>query len=107
MNVLNVVDSVFELKTILDYFDSLYNDFDKERITKKLYEEYKRSILIKVTKLEKINNELYRKIDDIKYSYDLTDEEVAIIGTTILVILEIVMIVLLKWKEVRFLLILN
>lgn len=81
LNVLNVVDSVFELKTILDYFDSLYNDFDKERITKKLYEEYKRSILIKVTKLEKINNELYRKIDDIKYSYDLSDEEVAIIAT--------------------------
>ena len=79
LNVLNVVDSVFELKTMLDYFDSLYNDFDKERITKKLYEEYKRSILIKVSKLEKINNELYRKIDDIKYSYDLTDDEIAVI----------------------------
>lgn len=81
LNVLNVVDSVFELKTILDYFDSLFNDFDKEKLTKKLYEELKRSILIKVTKLEKINNELYRKIDDIKYSYDLTDEEVEIIAT--------------------------
>ena len=80
LNVLNVVDSVFELKTMLDYFDSLYNDFDKERITKKLYEDYKRSILIKVSKLEKINNELYRKIDDIKYSYDLTDDEVLVIG---------------------------
>lgn len=80
LNVLNVVDSVFELKTMLDYFDSLYNDFDKERITKKLYEEYKRSIIIKVSKLEKINNELYRKIDDIKYSYDLTNDEVLVIG---------------------------
>jgi len=80
LNVLNVVDSVFELKTMLDYFDSLYNDFDKERITRKLYEEYKRSILIKVSKLEKINNELYRKIDDIKYSYDLTDDEVLVIS---------------------------
>ena len=80
LNVLNVVDSVFELKTMLDYFDSLYNDFDKERITKKLYEDYKRSILIKVSKLEKINNELYRKIDDIKYSYDLTDNEVLVIS---------------------------
>jgi len=80
LNVLNVLDSVFELKTMLDYFDSLYNDFDKERITKKLYEEYKRSILIKVSKLEKINNELYRKIDDIKYSYDLTDDEVLVIS---------------------------
>ena len=79
LNVLNVVDSVFELKTILDYFDSLYNDFDKERITKKIYEDYKRSILIKVSKLEKINNELYRKLDDIKYSYDLTDDETLVI----------------------------
>lgn len=80
LNVLNVVDSVFELKTMLDYFDSLYHDFDKERITRKLYEEYKRSILIKVSKLEKINNELYRKIDDIKYSYDLSDDEVLVIS---------------------------
>ena len=80
LNVLNVVDSVFELKTMLDYFDSLYNDFDKERITRKLYDDFKRSILIKVSKLEKINNELYRKIDDIKYSYDLTDDEVLVIG---------------------------
>lgn len=80
LNVLNVVDSVFELKTMLDYFDSLYNDFDKERITKKLYEDYKRSILIKVSKLEKINNELYHKIDDIKYSYDLSDDEVLVIS---------------------------
>ena len=79
LNVLNVVDSVFELKTILDYFDSLYNDFDKERVTKKIYEDYKRSILIKVSKLEKINNELYRKLDDIKYSYDLTDDETLVI----------------------------
>ena len=79
LNVLNVVDSVFELKTMLDYFDSLYNDFDKEKLTKTLYEDYKRSILIKVSKLEKINNELYRKIDDIKYSYDLLDDDVLVI----------------------------
>jgi len=80
LNVLNVMDSVFELKTMLDYFDSLYSDFDKERITRKLYDDFKRSILIKVSKLEKINNELYRKIDDIKYSYDLTDDEVLVIS---------------------------
>ncbi len=80
LNVLNVVDSIFELKTMLDYFDSLYNDFDKEKLTKTLYTEYKRTILIKVSKLEKINNELYRKIDDIKYSYDLSDDEVLVIS---------------------------
>lgn len=79
LNVLNVEDSLFELKTMLDYFDSLYNDFDKERISKKIYEDYSRSILIKATKLEKVNNELYKKIGDIKYSYDLSDEEVSVI----------------------------
>ena len=79
LNVLNIEDSLFELKTMHDYFDSLYNDFDKEKVSKKIYEEYSRSILIKANKLEKINNELYKKIDDIKYSYDLSDDEVAVI----------------------------
>ena len=80
LNVLNIEDSLFELKTMHDYFDSLYNDFDKEKISKKIYEDYSRSILIKATKLEKVNNELYKKIDDIKYSYDLTDYEAAVIA---------------------------
>lgn len=80
LNVLNIEDSLFELKTMHDYFDSLYNDFDKEKISKKIYEDYSRSILIKATKLEKINNELYKKLDDIKYSYDLTDDDVAVIA---------------------------
>ena len=60
LNVLNVEDSLFELKTMHDYFDSLYADFDKERYSKKIYEDYSRSILIKATKLEKVNNELNR-----------------------------------------------
>lgn len=79
LNVLNVEDSLFELKTMNDYFESLWVDFDKERMSKKVYEDYSRSILIKVSKLEKVNNELYKKIGDIKFSYDLSDDEVAVI----------------------------
>ena len=79
LNVLNVEDSLFELKTMNDYFESLWVDFDKERMSKKVYEDYARTILIKVTKLEKINNELYKKLGDIKYSYDLSDDEVSVI----------------------------
>ncbi len=80
LNVLNVEDSLFELKTMHDYFDSLYSDFDKERYSKKIYEDYSRSILLKATKLEKVNNELFKKIGDIKYSYDLSDDEVLVIS---------------------------
>ncbi len=79
LNVLNLEDSVFELKTILDYFDSLYHNFDKEKLSKRLFEDYQRSILIKATKLEKISNDLNRKIDDLKYSYDLSDDEVNVL----------------------------
>ncbi len=79
LNVLNVLDSTFELKTMSDYFDSIYNDFDKERISKKTFEEYTRTILIKANKLEKVNNNLYKKIDTLKYSYDLSDEDLKII----------------------------
>lgn len=79
LNVLNVEDSIFELKTILEYFDNIYNDFDKERQARKIFEEYIRKILVKANKLEKINNGLYRKLDIIKYSYDLTDDDVKVI----------------------------
>ena len=47
---------------------SLYHNFDKERLSKRIFEDYQRSILIKATKLEKISNDLNRKIDDLKYS---------------------------------------
>lgn len=80
LNVLNLEDSIFELKTILDFFESSDNDFEKEKLAKKIFEDYKRSILIKVTKLNKINNDLYKKLDDIKYSYDLTNEDVSVIS---------------------------
>ncbi len=33
--VLNLEDSLFELKVLLDYFDSIFNDFEKEKINKK------------------------------------------------------------------------
>ena len=79
LNVLNLEDSLFELKTIYDYFDSLYSDFDKERIARRKFDDYLRSIIIKCSHLEKINNELIKKVDDIKYSYDLTDDEISVI----------------------------
>lgn len=79
LNVLNLEDSLFELKTMHDYFDSLYSDFDKEKLSKRVFEDIAKNVLKKLTRLEKINNELYKKLGDIKYSYDLSDDEVAVI----------------------------
>ncbi len=79
LNVLNLVDSIFELKTILDYYDNLYNDFEKEKVSRKMFEEYTRTIGIRCKKILNIILSLNKKIDDIKYSYDLTDDEIKII----------------------------
>ena len=39
VRVLNLEDCTIELKTILDYLDSLFVDFEKERLSKKVYDE--------------------------------------------------------------------
>lgn len=79
LNVLNVEDSIFELKTIIDYFDSIYNEFDKEKLSKNLFEELARSIGVKISRLSKIGKDLLSKIEDIKFSYDLSSGDVEIL----------------------------
>ncbi len=79
LKVLNIEDSLLELKTILDYFDSLYQEFDKEKISKKIFEEDMRTTISKANKLERINNDLVKRMEAIKFSYDLTDQDVSVI----------------------------
>ena len=76
LKVLNVNDSVIELKTILEYFESLYSDFDKEKDAKKNYEKLSHKIAIKNKKLSAVIKNILSKIDEIKYSYDLSDEDI-------------------------------
>ena len=79
LNVLNLEDSIFELKTIMDYFDGLFNDFEKEKVSKKMFLEFIRILGIKSKKISNIISSVVKKIDEIKYSYDLSDDEVLII----------------------------
>lgn len=79
LNVLNIEDSVLELKTMHDYFDSIFNEFEKERISKKIFSDYSRTLILKITKLTKINDTLLKKLKDIQYSYDLSEEDVEIV----------------------------
>ena len=80
LNVLNIEDSTLELKTILDYFDGIYESFDKEKESRKVFEEYMSSVIARCVRYERINNDLNKRIDEFKYSYDLTDDDVKVIG---------------------------
>lgn len=76
VKLLNLQDCMFELKTILDYLDSLFVDFEKERLSKKVYEEVEKDFSNKIKKTNKIVEELYKQLDDIKKMYDLNEEDV-------------------------------
>lgn len=81
LKVLNLEDSIFELKTMLDYFESLFIDFDKEKSSKKLYEEAIKLLTNKLSRLSKVIKNIYVELGDLKVAYDLTDEEVAVIDS--------------------------
>ncbi len=79
LNVLNLQDSIFELKTLLDYYEGLYNDFDAEKRGKKEYERGIININERLSKTSSIVRNLYSEIDNIKDTYDLSEDEVQVI----------------------------
>ncbi len=79
LNVLNMQNSVFDLKTLLDYYESLYNDFDNEKRGKREYERGLINISERISKVSSIIRNLYSEIDNIKDTYDLTNEEILVI----------------------------
>lgn len=74
VRVLNLEDVTFELKTILEYFDSLFNDFETEKLTRKYYEEGLKTFNKNRTHVEKILLAVETKLPEMKKNYNLTDE---------------------------------
>ena len=79
LNVLNLQDSIFDLKTLIDYYEGLYSDFDAEKRGKKDFERGIININERLRKTTSIVKNLYMEIGNIKDTYDLSDEEVKIV----------------------------
>ncbi len=79
VKVLNLVDCMFELKTMLEYLDSLFSEFEKEKIARKEFEDEIGNFSNKLTKTVGIVKDIYKQIDDIKNMYDLTDNDIKVI----------------------------
>lgn len=73
---LEMEDANIELRTILDYFSNLFKDFDKEKECKDLFKEGCKKFRYKLDKINKVVYDIYIQIDDIKVTYDLTEEEI-------------------------------
>ena len=79
VKVLNLEGCMFDLKVMLEYFDSLFIDFEKERLSRKVYEEVSRDFDRKINKTNKLVNDVYEQLEDIKSMYDLEEEDLSII----------------------------
>lgn len=75
LNVLNLEDSSLELKTISTYFDSIYNDFDKEKLAHSLFKELGNQIASKSKKLSSIAKSLNKKLPKIRKDYQIEEED--------------------------------
>lgn len=73
--VLNLEDSLFELKVLSDYFDSLFTDFEKEKLNKAEYVETNEKFSKKLQKTNKLMNGILDGLDEIRNLYNLSDTD--------------------------------
>ncbi len=73
--VLNLEDSLFELKVLSDYFDALFTDFDKEKINRSEYEDANQLFSKKLEKSNTLMHDILDSFDKIKSLYNLSEDE--------------------------------
>ena len=78
--ILNMEDSILELKVLYEYFEGLYNDFEKEKINRRTYEETTKSFKRKLDGTNKLVSEIFNQIGDIKSVYDLNEKDVDLLN---------------------------
>ena len=76
VKVLNLEDVVFELKTIISYFDSLYNDFEEEKSAKAKFDENMKSFKNKLIRSSEIVTSLLSQINDLESNFDLSKNDI-------------------------------
>ena len=77
--VLNINNSLFDLRMILEYLDNLFKELEKEKKAKNEYDKLDNAFITKKDKLEKIVKDIYNELDDIKALYHLNEKDLEII----------------------------
>ena len=78
--VLNMEDTLFELKVLMEYFDGLFNDFEKEKINRKVYEETSASFERKLNGINALVSDIFSKLNQIKELYNLSENDLEILA---------------------------
>ena len=74
--ILNLEDSLFDLKVLSEYFENLFTDFEKEKVIKVDYEDAKDTLKNKLNKINKLVDEIFNQLDYLKRMYNLSEEDI-------------------------------
>ena len=77
---LNLEDSLFELKILLEYFEQLYQDFEKEKKERSIYENASKTFQTKLSRMNRTVEDIFLKFDTIKNTYHLSNDDVAVLN---------------------------
>ena len=70
-------NSEIELKTMLEYFNTIFSSFDKEKESKDIFRENIKKLKKKLEDVNKVVYDIYIQMDDIKTTYELSDNEIS------------------------------
>ncbi len=74
--MLDMKDSLLELKVLMEYFETVFDDFEKEKVNKKEYSDTIANFQKKLSRMNKLVNEIFKKLESIKKVYNLEEEDI-------------------------------
>lgn len=74
--VLNIEDSLFDLKVLTEYFENVFTDFEKEKIIKADYEGANKTFQSKLVKANKLVDEIFDQMTYLKKMYNLSEKDI-------------------------------
>jgi len=78
--ILDMNQSLLELKVLVEYFDNVFKDLEKEKVDRKTYEDKLLSFSTKLTKINSVVDDIYSQIEEIKKIYNLKEEDINLLS---------------------------
>ena len=80
LKVLNIEDSLLELKVLMEYFDGVFKDLDKEKLNKSTYEELNKNFKTKLDNVNGLVKNIFSQLGDVKDLYDFKENDIKLLN---------------------------
>ncbi len=75
VKVLNLENVLLDIKTFVEYFDNLFNNFEEEKQSKKNFEDINFSFKEKLKRVNRLLEDFYEGLDLLKSKYTLSEKD--------------------------------